>query len=70
MARVRLVKCPECSDEFELEDYLEMGDTAFCPSCDAELKILRLDPPQVEAIASSEDEDDYGEDNGDTTEEF
>jgi uncharacterized paraquat-inducible protein A len=58
MAKAKLIKCPECQDEFELEDYLEIGDTTYCPSCDTQLKITRLEPPQV-AIAEEtlEDED-------------
>jgi lysine biosynthesis protein LysW len=71
MARVRLVKCPECADEFELEDYLEMGDTAFCPSCDTELKIKRIDPPQVEAVELAPgEESEYEEGDTQDSEEF
>jgi lysine biosynthesis protein LysW len=62
MARIRMIKCPQCSDEFELEDYLEIGDTAFCPSCDTELRINRLDPPQVEIASLSNNNEDYAQD--------
>ncbi|MDP2922964.1 MAG: lysine biosynthesis protein LysW [Candidatus Omnitrophota bacterium] len=71
MARVRMIKCPECADEFELEDYLETGDTTVCPSCDAELKIIRLDPPRVEVMNSlAEEEKDYDEEDAADSEEF
>ncbi len=65
MAKARTIKCPECQDEFELEDYLEVGDTTFCVSCDTELKVVKLDPPQVEIVAVNENEDegqDFDED--------
>ncbi|MCK9573504.1 MAG: lysine biosynthesis protein LysW [Candidatus Omnitrophica bacterium] len=61
MPKVRMVKCPECGGEFEFEDYLEIGDTTFCGSCDMELKIIRLDPPQVEVVKSLDDESDLDE---------
>jgi lysine biosynthesis protein LysW len=70
MPKARMVKCPECSDEFELEDYLEVGDTTFCLSCDAELKIVRLDPPQVEAVELPDEESDFDEDGDEEGEEF
>ncbi|MFA5008789.1 MAG: hypothetical protein WC546_06170 [Candidatus Omnitrophota bacterium] len=70
MPKVRMVKCPECSDEFELEDYLEIGDTTFCISCDAELKITRLDPPQVEVVQPLSEESDAGEEGDSDIEEF
>jgi len=62
MGKVKLAKCPECAEEIELEDYLEAGDTLFCLSCDAELKVVRLEPPQVEVVESSEQEDDFDAD--------
>lgn len=70
MPKVRMVKCPECSDEFELEDYLEIGDTCFCVSCDAELKITRLDPPQVEVVQPLDEESDFDEEGDEDAEEF
>jgi len=70
MPKVRIIKCPECSDEFELEDYLEIGDTTFCVSCDAELKIIRLDPPQVEVVQPLDEESGLNEEGDGNAEEF
>lgn len=68
MPKARMAKCPECAGEFELEDYLEVGDTTFCVSCDAELKILRLDPLQLETVGSLQDESGFEEDDSDEEE--
>ncbi|MEI8350155.1 MAG: hypothetical protein WCI77_08385 [Candidatus Omnitrophota bacterium] len=64
MAKTKIVKCPECAEEIELEEYLEAGDTIFCLSCDAEVKIVRLEPPQVEVVESVQQEDDLDADEG------
>lgn len=59
MARARKAKCPECGDHFELEEYLGEGETTVCPSCDVELKIVKLDPPLLEVATVFTEEDDY-----------
>jgi len=62
----RKAKCPVCEERFELDPDLEMGDTTDCPGCCGELKILQLDPPQLEEVAISQDEYEQcqdGEDN-------
>ncbi|MFA5271522.1 MAG: lysine biosynthesis protein LysW [Candidatus Omnitrophota bacterium] len=70
MAKVKMIKCPECQDEFELEDYLEAGDTTFCASCDAELRVTKLDPPQVEIVTAIADDPDFGEAGGGNDRDF
>jgi len=58
----RLVTCPVCRSEFEIEDYLEAGDSAECPDCMALLKIVKLDPPELEMESGGEEEEDEEED--------
>lgn len=55
--------CPACEERFTLEDDLRVGDATYCPSCYANLKIVKLDPPQVEETEMSFD--DYEEDDED-----
>jgi len=61
----RKAKCPVCEERFELDTDLEMGDTTDCPGCCGELKILQLDPPQLEEVAISQDEYEQGQDGED-----
>jgi lysine biosynthesis protein LysW len=61
----RKAKCPVCEERFELDPDLEMGDTTDCPGCCGELKILQLDPPQLEEVAISQDEYEQGQDGED-----
>ena len=70
MAKARMVKCPECQDEFELEDYLEVGEITFCVSCDAELKVTKLAPPHLEIVTATEDEEGFDEAGGGGEEDF
>ncbi|MBU4304954.1 MAG: hypothetical protein KJ893_04955 [Candidatus Omnitrophica bacterium] len=50
MRKERRLKCPVCGECFELEDDLNVGDTACCLDCDHELKIIKLDPPKAKAL--------------------
>ncbi len=51
-----MVTCPECDAPIDVEeDELDEGDLITCDECGAELRVLGLDPLELE---SAEDEDD------------
>lgn len=68
MARVKKIKCPECGDFFELDDYLEVGEITACPMCDVSLLVVDLNPPLVK-VADSEESDGFDLDENDEYEE-
>ena len=54
-----MVKCPDCSSQIDLdEEELDEGDLITCEECGAELRVLGLDPLELE---SAEDEDEEEE---------
>jgi alpha-aminoadipate carrier protein LysW len=55
-----MVTCPECKVPIDLdEDELDEGDLVTCDDCGAELRVLSLDPIELE---SADDEDEEEED--------
>lgn len=36
--------CPDCEENFEMDDAAEVGDVVECPRCKARLEILDLHP--------------------------
>lgn len=42
------IKCPACGKSFSVETDLELGETMSCPHCDADLRIVGMDPMRVE----------------------
>ncbi len=55
----KIVVCPECAAEIELESGVEVNEIIVCPDCGVELEVVALDPPAVE-LAPMEAED-WGE---------
>lgn len=48
MENDRKVECPDCGTSVNLRGPLEIGNTTVCPGCDGLLKIVELDPLNVE----------------------
>jgi len=56
---LKVVICPECAAEIELESSVEENEIIVCPDCGVELEVTSLEPPAVE-LAPMEAED-WGE---------
>jgi len=62
-----MVICPECDAKIDLdEEELDEGDLITCEECGAELRVLGLDPLELEP---TEDEDEEEEEDPDPDEE-
>jgi alpha-aminoadipate/glutamate carrier protein LysW len=53
-----MTNCPECETGIAVGGLL-VGELIYCPECNAELEVLRLEPPAV-ALAPQVEED-WGE---------
>ncbi|MDD4957410.1 MAG: hypothetical protein PHH49_08210 [Candidatus Omnitrophica bacterium] len=72
MGRPRATKCPECGDIIEIDPYAEDGEMFYCPSCDAELEIVSVQPLKLRSKGGAKpgkdrdsEEDDYLEEDPD-----
>ena len=54
-----MVTCPVCDAELDLEEAeVDEGDLMTCDECAAELRVIGVDPLELEAVEEEEDEDD------------
>jgi len=57
-----MVNCPVCGAEIDIEeDELDEGDVLTCDECPAELRVVGVDPLELEAIEEEEEDLEYGE---------
>lgn len=53
-----MVTCPECDAKIDLdEDELDEGDLITCDECGAEMRVLGLDPLELEPTEDDEEEE-------------
>jgi alpha-aminoadipate carrier protein LysW len=53
-----MVTCPECDMHIDVdEEELDEGDLITCEECGAELKVLGLNPLELESADEEEEED-------------
>ena len=53
-----MVNCPDCDSQIDVdEDELDEGDLITCEECGAELRVLGLDPLELESLEDEEDEE-------------
>ena len=54
-----MVTCPECEIQIDIdEEELDEGDLITCQECGAELRILSLDPLELESTDDDDEEED------------
>ena len=59
---VQRAECPSCGEEIILPTAAQPGQRIDCSHCVASLKIVWLDPPELDWIESEEFDDDLDED--------
>ncbi len=69
-----MVKCPVCDGAIDVdEEDVDEGDTISCDECGADLRVVGIDPLELESAEDSEDEDEedsaYVEEEGEDEEE-
>lgn len=47
--------CPDCEENFEIDEEAEIGDLVECPRCNARLEVLNLFPVSFDFAAEVED---------------
>ena len=63
MAADDQIKCPECDSliDVDIED-IDEGDSISCDECGADLKVVSVDPLELESAEEVEEEDEEDED--------
>ena len=61
-----MATCPECDAEIEIDDddleEMEVGDPWDCDACGSTLRVVTLDPLELEGDDDDDDDDDEEED--------
>jgi alpha-aminoadipate carrier protein LysW len=53
-----MIACPVCEVEIDVEeDELDEGDPITCNECGADLKVVSVDPLELEPLEEDEDEE-------------
>jgi alpha-aminoadipate carrier protein LysW len=65
-----MVICPVCDAEIDVEeDELEEADTLSCDECGADLRVVSVDPLDLEPVEDDDDDDEEAPDFEDEDEE-
>jgi len=58
-----MLKCPVCDGAVDVEeDDVEEGDTISCDECGADLKVIGINPLEVESAEDLEEDDEDDDD--------
>jgi alpha-aminoadipate carrier protein LysW len=63
MAADDVIKCPECDGviDVDIED-IDEGDSISCDECGADLKVISVEPLELESAEEVDEEEDEDED--------
>lgn len=61
--------CPSCGDDIKLPSHLKIGQKVTCPSCDADLEVIDLNPVELDWAYDEEDWDEEWEEEWEEEEE-
>lgn len=59
-----LATCPECDADIHVDEEMDKGDFVECDECEARLKVVGLDPIELD-VAPDDDEEYYDDDDDD-----
>ena len=57
-----LTACPECEAEIHVDEDVDKGEVLRCEECDITLKVVGLDPIELDLASDDEDDDDDDDD--------
>jgi alpha-aminoadipate/glutamate carrier protein LysW len=58
-----MVSCPKCDADIDVEeDELDEGDSITCDECGGTVKVLSVDPLELEPESDTDDDDEEDED--------
>lgn len=60
------VECISCGEYFDLDEDRNIDDIVYCPECGSQLRIVSLNPPEVEPVAGEDLRENLDEDNEET----
>jgi len=65
-----MISCAVCEADIDVEeDELDEGDTVTCDECGADMRVVSVDPLELESLDEDDDEDDLDFEDDDEEEE-
>jgi alpha-aminoadipate/glutamate carrier protein LysW len=65
-----MISCAVCEADIDVEeDELDEGDTVTCDECGADMRVVSVDPLELESLDEDDDEDDLDFEEDDDEEE-
>lgn len=55
------VECASCGENFDIDEEARINDIIYCPECGSGLRVVSLDPAEVEIVEKDDFSDSFGE---------